>query len=386
MNKKPAASKRRGMNVKTILVLCVAALLASPTNGGAQTTGSPGTTSAVSGTRFELERLLKPVDDSLGKVNTEITDLDSGITALVSVISRVRSAQKPALDTLVLALNRAETIGADGNHERSARLLASIRTAAFGPIYEVLQSDDNLASEAVSAAEGIIELRSVAPFDLIEVSGTILTGRRSALVRPLVQKDFGALAEVLSQAAFDRKRTAVVDTLEAYRKRFEGERATKVELSKALTQRAGAIVSKIAQKEAGQTQIDLKLITWAMPLFAATFLLLLVLPRVYNNPVVDRAVFESPILLELITVFLLVATVLMLGLGGKLTGEVLGTLLGGISGYVLGRGRDKAISSRTAMNNRADGARNATQSHLTDLTSEKRGSPQSEQPAADQQE
>ncbi len=49
-------------------------------------------------------------------------------------------------------------------------------------------------------------------------------------------------------------------------------------------------------------------------------------------------VYESGIVLDLITVFLLTTTTLMLGLSDRLNSEVLGTLLGGISGYVLGRG------------------------------------------------
>jgi hypothetical protein len=46
---------------------------------------------------------------------------------------------------------------------------------------------------------------------------------------------------------------------------------------------------------------------------------------------------ESRQLLDLSTVFILALAIIMLGLNEKLSSEVLGTLLGGISGYVLGR-------------------------------------------------
>ena len=44
-----------------------------------------------------------------------------------------------------------------------------------------------------------------------------------------------------------------------------------------------------------------------------------------------------PILLQLVTVFLLTATILILGLADAIDREALSTLIGGVSGYVLGR-------------------------------------------------
>ena len=46
------------------------------------------------------------------------------------------------------------------------------------------------------------------------------------------------------------------------------------------------------------------------------------------------------LLLEVMTVFILTAAILVLGIAGKLHSEVLGTLIGGISGYVLGKLRE----------------------------------------------
>jgi hypothetical protein len=50
-------------------------------------------------------------------------------------------------------------------------------------------------------------------------------------------------------------------------------------------------------------------------------------------------------LLDLSTVFILALAIIMLGLNDKLSPEVLGTLLGGISGYVLGRASRSASAS-----------------------------------------
>ena len=54
------------------------------------------------------------------------------------------------------------------------------------------------------------------------------------------------------------------------------------------------------------------------------------------------------IFIEMMTVFILTATIMILGLGGKLNSEALAALIGGISGYVLGRmkGADTSAESK----------------------------------------
>jgi hypothetical protein len=68
---------------------------------------------------------------------------------------------------------------------------------------------------------------------------------------------------------------------------------------------------------------------------------LLLIPAVYKGtPAVDH-IFQSGLLLELMTVFLLTSAILLLGASNKINAEVLGTLIGGISGYVLGKGKSR---------------------------------------------
>src|SRR5262249_27786272 len=72
-----------------------------------------------------------------------------------------------------------------------------------------------------------------------------------------------------------------------------------------------------------------------VPIFVQSF------SRHPDSAVQVRSIFASGILVEIITVLLLTMSVLILGLANRIQGEVLGTLLGGISGYVLNRFRDK---------------------------------------------
>ncbi len=90
------------------------------------------------------------------------------------------------------------------------------------------------------------------------------------------------------------------------------------------------------QKLARKTEISDTLIRYALPAFGMLILLLLLVPRIYSETV-QASIFGQGLLLEVLTVFLLTASILILGLADKIPKDALGTLLGGISGYVLGR-------------------------------------------------
>lgn len=87
-----------------------------------------------------------------------------------------------------------------------------------------------------------------------------------------------------------------------------------------------------------------------LPAFGLVLLAIFAIPKLYRDKELQAEIFSSGIVLDMFTVFLLTITILLLGLGRKLTENVLGTLLGGIAGYVLGRstaGRATRVNSRT---------------------------------------
>ena len=89
-----------------------------------------------------------------------------------------------------------------------------------------------------------------------------------------------------------------------------------------------------------ETQINDLAIKLGLPLFCLTILALFLVPSFLNkNKVEQDQQRESSqnVLLEISTVLLLTMSILILGLSGKIQSDVLGTLIGGISGYVLNR-------------------------------------------------
>jgi len=97
--------------------------------------------------------------------------------------------------------------------------------------------------------------------------------------------------------------------------------------------------------------IDKLAIKLGLPLFCGTVVLLFAIPfvarRLTSGAGPVDAIFSSGVIIEINTVLLLTMTILILGLAGKMQNEVLGTLLGGIAGYVLNRVGDRTRYQRT---------------------------------------
>jgi cell division protein FtsB len=130
----------------------------------------------------------------------------------------------------------------------------------------------------------------------------------------------------------------ILAAAQAFRQKVENKR-DEIEVQLAdLHKRQDVLEKQIGKRLEGQVRIDERLITYALPAFGIVLILLIALPALYKKEA-QGLILGSGLVLEMTTVFLLTVTILLLGIGGKLKPEVLGTLIGGISGYVLGRWR-----------------------------------------------
>jgi hypothetical protein len=106
--------------------------------------------------------------------------------------------------------------------------------------------------------------------------------------------------------------------------------------------------TKGTEKQTTSNSRDKLLITMVIPIFA--FSLVIVVFVLYllreNNEMIDK-ILDDKILIQVFTIFILVISILLLGIGGKLSGETLGTLLGGISVYVLQKSLEPKPSAGT---------------------------------------
>jgi len=116
-------------------------------------------------------------------------------------------------------------------------------------------------------------------------------------------------------------------------------------------------IKKLNNEKFGlQDQVDQKsntsetIFKWGFPVFILFILALYIVPLLFfktrkqtmeqekgADVELYNAIYSSGLVTEIITVFLLTSTILLLGLTDKIEGQILGTLIGGISGYVLGK-------------------------------------------------
>jgi len=101
---------------------------------------------------------------------------------------------------------------------------------------------------------------------------------------------------------------------------------------------------KITEKLDEEANINGMAILLGLPLFCCTILFLFLGPgyiqaRLKSGEENKLLAKSQDVLLDLSTVLLLTMSILILGLSGNINNEVLGTLVGGISGYVLNKTR-----------------------------------------------
>ena len=168
------------------------------------------------------------------------------------------------------------------------------------------------------------------------------------------------LREELSSSEFDelKKRCSAVvnDAIEDASKDQANAKKDLTELTKETDALSSQL--KVSEKKQEKKQaLDESLFKWGLPViicFILALTLINAIPRILaifkNQPEMVNEHAEHNVL-NTVTVFLLIISILILGIRGQIDGASLGTLLGGISGYVLGnvkrRNEDQDRATRT---------------------------------------
>lgn len=152
--------------------------------------------------------------------------------------------------------------------------------------------------------------------------------RFEAAFQPFTQFVAGRTGSLRSQVADAEQQLEDIrrQVVELQQREIEIQ-AQKVEVQREI---AEELVSKRSER-----LIVYTLLAWSA-IIALVIVAILRLSKAQNTGTGKQAV-NYPMFLELVTVFVLTASILILGLAGKIGDEALAALIGGISGYVLGR-------------------------------------------------
>lgn len=310
--------------------------------------------SAVGVTRFELQRGLLEIDEQRRRLETSLEPVDSVLRVLEHDSTRI------------VALERRPIV--DQDVARVAALLRAIRLAPDS-LALVMKFVDavGVATRDFTAGESSLGGRLMAgpaaqdhlvrsPHAAIIPIETDLPPRDSPIWEKIRHSDYGkqpmpsisfedlrAFRTALSDSGFQVYRAAL---LTVYTKRMneirETRQAGRSEIQR-LRSKATELAHAIGAEDDSARNAQAHAINVGLPVFAVVFITLLLAPRVYKSPELQQWIFTSGILLEIATLVLIVAGILVLALAGKVSEAVIGTVLGGVLGYGVGRGTPKRV-------------------------------------------
>ena len=268
---------------------------------------------------LELQRQYGEVDNDAKNTQILLRQREAGIKALDS-LQRVVESFPFAASTKI----RARTVASASVLSEAAR--ADLRLLADALQSELLSRDTG----GVNFPTVVYESINIPNVLSNEVDATLRAGSDDSptTVNAVMESTNPAKLRARIVADLVKRQQSLKDANDAATRTLSEQEARRKQLS-----------DDISKRQSGQILIDQTLIKFALPSFAALVVILLITPRLYPAKDIQHVIIQSGLLLELITVFLLTATTLILGISGRIEGDILGTLLGGISGFVLGRAR-----------------------------------------------
>jgi hypothetical protein len=347
--------------VQQPVVLAAASTLADSTAGhqpaAAAATPPPRRLNTSGLTRFELQRLLNDLDERRRRLRSSIEPADSALRLFAADTERIGATARPAAvqrDSAIVHQLYNQYRQDPTNHELIRQLTAAVEIASsgFGSVEKSLNARITAPYGARPYLErspyaAVVPLSAGSPLENTQLWQKLHQSEDGRLQSPaLVRADLMGFLSALSDSAFASYKASI---LLAYAARVGDIR----DLSKydrneltGVQQDAAQISRDIGAREDAQSKLDARIIIIGVPALAVALVALLLVPLLYRNIDLQRAIFSSGLMLELMMVFLLTGSIILLGLDGRIPAELIGTLLGGLSGYVLGRSINPLIVDR----------------------------------------
>ena len=336
------------------LVVTVCAVAAARAN--VARSQAPTQADAATGplTRFEMQRALVDLDEQRRRFELQLEPVDSLLRALAADTMRIAALKRsPAVDqdvaTVTSTYNQLAQL--PGAPDLSRHLIDAVTVTArdFSMPDGTLSARVLLAPAAGDALARNPNAGVVSVNDDLPPYDTPLWGKIRAsdygerrLAHPTAADIAGFRAAVSDSGFAAYKQTLAA----AFAKRIGDVRqardAARLDVAR-IRRRAADLARTIGEQDAAVQSADARVVDIGLPIFGLLLVILLLMPRMYRSEEMQRWMFTSGLVMEMTTVVLLTAAILILAMANRIHAEVVGALLGGLSGYTLGR----SLSRRT---------------------------------------
>lgn len=320
---------------------------ATPTPASQQSASQPATTHRLNTngiSRFELQRMLAELDDRRRRLRLSIDPADSVLRLLAADTLRLTTTSRPTAvedDSTRVHDLFVQSRQLPASRELRSQLIAAVDATVndFTSIEANLTSritKPNIAREFLERTPfaAVVPVAQARPLESTRLYQALRLGGLGERLPRVYLTEFEA---ALSDSAFQSYRT---DLLGAFNARAIDigilTKADRNEMTR-VQEDAAELTRAIGQREDDQAKLDTRIVTIAIPAVVLALIGMFLAPLLYKSDETRRSIITSGLLVELMTVFLLTAAVIILGIDGRIQAELIGTLLGGVSGYVLGR-------------------------------------------------
>ena len=303
---------------------------------------------------FSIPNNKTAINEALDELKQKIIDADRNVRVLINSSSslenikvRLESFQSNSIDVILKNIELANTQkNTDNVYSEEEELINSLEVFRYGlnvrfQTLETLDENNNL----LAFNKKISEIKK--PLDDLEILRFINNNHANDNNKTVLndKSKFDKIKEIINSKNLEEIKgklvTAFNQEIIANKTRIEDAQSK----LKALKLHKTKLLEKLNEEE---TQINSLSIKLGLPLFCITILLLFLGPKMLrllnrSDGIETSDEASQNVLLEISTVLLLTMSILILGLSGKINSEVLGTLIGGISGYVLNRIRSKTV-------------------------------------------
>jgi hypothetical protein len=346
------------MRLRRCIAVSLLFIAPSTRQASAQTTSAPPTQQAASQpaathrintngiSRFELQRMLGDLDDRRRRLRLSIDPADSVLRLLAADTLRLLTANRPPSvedDSARVHDLFVQSRQLAASREVRAQLVAAVDATVndFTSIETNLTSritKPHIAREYLerSPFAAVVPVMQARPLENTRLYQSLHVGGGGPVER-LPRSYLTEFETALSDSAFQSYRS---DLLSAFSARATDigilTKADRAEMAR-IQEDAAEITRAIGQREDDQARLDSRIVTIAIPVVVLALIGIFLAPLLYKSEDMRSSIITSGMLVELMTVFLLTTAVIILGVAGRIQAELIGTLLGGVSGYVLGR-------------------------------------------------